>query len=562
MIPEISKTQHSVGTGGKKKPCACFIEFDTVRAAQQALRQTGRHSPISATPAESGMVPDQVLWKNISLPKWNVKLKSAVFTAIITFLCIFWTIPVGVIGAISNIQALTKAVPFLGFINSIPPVVLGVVTGLLPVVLLAVLMALVPIFCTLFAKTFEPTMGAVQLKVQSWYFAFQVIQVFLITTFSSGAASVVQKIINDPGTAPQLLANNLPKASNFYISYFILLGLLTAAMQMLNLVPLLMVMILGKILDKTPRKMYNRYVNLSGLGWGSLYPKFVNLGVIALSYSIIAPLVLGFATVGFILLYLAFRYNVLFTLGTQFDTKGQCYARALQQLTVGIYLSEICLIGLFAINSANSLIDLGPLIITVALLVTTIAWHVLMRMKMKKLMTRLLTEHQHASIHPGHSTPPNDEEKLAHLNKDGYTSNPAGAAASSYQVPSPVPAPAPAPPPSSFLARVANFFRPKTSATSAYISARILSPYLATPVRPYTPRECHDAYLHPALVDRTTVVWLVRDPFGISKEEVNATRQDGLVVSDEAAWVDDAGKVQWDQDRLDKVPIHEDAVLY
>jgi hypothetical protein len=73
-----------------------------------------------------------------------------------------------------------------------------------------------------------------------------------------------------------LLAENLPKASNFYISYFILFGLITAAMQLLNL----FFLVLGKILDTTPRKMYNRYVKLSGLGWGSLYPKFTNLGVI------------------------------------------------------------------------------------------------------------------------------------------------------------------------------------------------------------------------------------------------------------------------------------------
>jgi len=55
--------------------------------------------------------------------------------------------------------------------------------------------------------------------------AFQVIQVFLITTFASGAAAVVTKIIDDPGSATTLLAENLPKASNFYISYFIVQGL-------------------------------------------------------------------------------------------------------------------------------------------------------------------------------------------------------------------------------------------------------------------------------------------------------------------------------------------------
>jgi calcium permeable stress-gated cation channel len=141
-------------------------------------------------------------------------------------------------------------------------------------------MALVPIIMNVLAKLFEPTQGSAQMKVQGWYFPFQVIQVFLVTTFASGAAAVVKGIIQDPTSAPTLLAKNLPKASNFYISYFVLFGLQSAAMQFLNLVPLLFVLVLGKILDKTPRKMYNRYANLGGLGWGSIYPVFTNLGVV------------------------------------------------------------------------------------------------------------------------------------------------------------------------------------------------------------------------------------------------------------------------------------------
>jgi hypothetical protein len=41
----------------------------------------------------------------------------------------------------------------LAWINSIPPVILGVITGLLPTVMLAVLMSLVPVFCRFAAKT-------------------------------------------------------------------------------------------------------------------------------------------------------------------------------------------------------------------------------------------------------------------------------------------------------------------------------------------------------------------------------------------------------------------------
>jgi hypothetical protein len=129
----------------------------------------------------------------------------------------------------------------------------------------------------------EVTLPAVELKTQTWYMAFQVIQVFLVTTFSSGAASSAAQIVSNPGSATTLLAENLPKASNFYISYFILQGLGIAAGDLLNIGALVMLTVVGKFLDKSPRKMFKRFITLSGLGWGSIYPKFGNLGIIGTS---------------------------------------------------------------------------------------------------------------------------------------------------------------------------------------------------------------------------------------------------------------------------------------
>lgn len=280
LVPEVAKEQAQKRDPKSNKLAAIFIEFDTMRSAQAAFQQVAHQVPFHLTPQDTGMPPDQVLWGNLNMTWWKRKMWSAGGTGLATFLCIFWTVPVAFVGIITNINYITNKVPFLSFINDIPSEILGIVTGLLPTILLAVLMALVPIILSLIARQFEPTMPAVQLKVQAWYFPFQVIQVFLITTFTSAATAVVTQIINQPSTAPTLLAKNLPKASNFYIAYFILIGLITAALQIMNAIPLLMVLVLGKFLDTTPKKMYNRYVTLAGIGWGAFYPKMTLLGVI------------------------------------------------------------------------------------------------------------------------------------------------------------------------------------------------------------------------------------------------------------------------------------------
>lgn len=166
---------------------AAFIEFSNQSAAHHAYQTIGREGLNKFAPRYIGVQPDEVVWKNLGVSNASRKIKLLIATLIIWVMIIFWAIPVAFVGALSNINYLTNKVPFLSFINKIPTVILGVVTGLLPTILLAVLMALVPIICGLLAKKAgEPTMSAIELRVQNWYFAFQVVQVFLITTFTSG----------------------------------------------------------------------------------------------------------------------------------------------------------------------------------------------------------------------------------------------------------------------------------------------------------------------------------------------------------------------------------------
>lgn len=166
---------------------AAFIEFSTQSAAHHAFQSVARESKTKFAPRYIGVQPEEVVWKNLSVSYTSRKSKLMLATVVIWVLILFWAVPVAFVGALSNINYLTNKVKFLSFINDIPKVILGVVTGLLPVVLLAVLMALVPIICGLLAKLAgEPTLSAVELRTQSWYFGFQVVQVFLVTTFASG----------------------------------------------------------------------------------------------------------------------------------------------------------------------------------------------------------------------------------------------------------------------------------------------------------------------------------------------------------------------------------------
>lgn len=126
----------------------------------------------------------------------------------------------------------------------------------------------------------EPTKTVIEIKVLKWYFVFQVLQVFLVTTLASGAAAVASQIVQDPSSVPQLLAERLPRASNTYLAYFVVQALTNAPSNILNYTDVLSFWFFDKFFDKTPRQKYNSYITMRGMAWGKLFPKYGNFVII------------------------------------------------------------------------------------------------------------------------------------------------------------------------------------------------------------------------------------------------------------------------------------------
>lgn len=252
-----------------------FVEYYTQADAQAAYQTTTHHLPLRMAPRYVGINPGDVIWDNLRIKWWERVLRYAATIAFVCVLIIFWAVPVAFVGFLSNIDKLRESVSWLHWLYSVPTVIFGVISGLLPSILMAVLMALLPIILRLMAKWGGcPSTAAVELRTQNFYFAFQVVQVFLVATISSAASAAISTILSNPSSAVNLLAEKLPLASNFYINYFILQGLTIASGGFLQLVGLILFYVLGRILDNSPRKMYKRWISLSGLGWGTVFPVY------------------------------------------------------------------------------------------------------------------------------------------------------------------------------------------------------------------------------------------------------------------------------------------------
>ena len=450
----------------------------------------------------------------------------------------------------------------------------------------------------------------IELFCQDSYFAFQVIQVFLITTLTSAASAAATDILKDPTLVESLLSANLPKASNFYISYFLVQNLALAAGAVVHFGRLLRLHVFSKT-KHDPRQIWNRWHRLQQIHWGAIFPVYTNLGVIALSYSLIAPIILGFATLGTMFVYGIYRYNLIFFYDSEISTMGLVYPRALLHLLLGVYFSVVCMIGLFALKSAW-----GPLAMMIALLVFTILVHISVRETMAPLLsnlprTLLVDQQQHRTptenqtnggeadgqehrpdennFHEDDEFIDEQEEDIAFepenpantrvmeglpnaglatfdffkmianrkLSPQHDPDDPDNTSPTSQRVSASFPlsfvskilSPTPVPEPN----YIQKFFYPTLYTSPERLRNTLLSDLYASPSGYPSPpiysstQLVKQAYSHPSLYAQAPILWIPRDPAGVSKQEVRHTSLiPGLEITDEGASLGEDGGFEVD----------------
>jgi calcium permeable stress-gated cation channel len=252
-----------------------------------------------------------------------------------------------------------------------------------------------------------------------------------------------------------------------------------------------------------------------------------------ITYAAIAPLVLGFATITLGLFHLAWRYNILFVTDTKIDTRGLIYPRALKQLFSGIYISEICMIGLFGASVA-----IGPLVLMVVFLVFTVLFHVTINNALNPLLYNLPrsleVEEQSLRLELG---------AINNGEKNGKSVNEKVSSSPTEKKPG----------------FVAKFLKPWTH--QDYATLRKLVPHDRFDYdNLYTDEVERDAYYPPSVTSPAPLLWIPEDPAGISKQEVRDTGR-VIPITDEGCVLTEKNKLEWDTEGV-RPPLWEEKIYY
>lgn len=252
---------------------------------------------------------------------------------------------------------------------------------------------------------------------------------------------------------------------------------------------------------------------------------------------------LGFATVGLGLFYLAYRYNILFVYDAKIDTKGLIYPRALQQLMTGVYIGELCMIGLFAIAKAW-----GPLALMIIFLVFSALFHISLNKALGPLLYNLpksleAEEESHRAELEKATAISSPNEKLGLADEKSPSSATTSTRPTTHKKP--------------------NFFTKwlHPEIYTDYATLRRLVPHdFADVDNLYDEETERDAYYPPSVTAQTPLLWVPRDEGGVSREEVAHTSQ-VIEITDEGATLDEKNNIVWDAE-LARPPIWKERVLY
>ncbi|KAK1590472.1 uncharacterized protein LY79DRAFT_590427 [Colletotrichum navitas] len=595
LTHQINKLRRSLLKGeGRRLPTA-FVEFSSQADAERAYQTLAHNRPLHMSPRYIGIRPDEVVWASVRMQWFERIVRGFVMRAAITAAIIFWSVPSAFVGVISNIRFLANLFPFLVWVTELPGPVTGIISGLLPALALSFLMAIVPWLlrgCARLAGI--PSLSLIELFVQHAYFAFQVVQVFLVTTFTSAASGALSQVIQNPLSAKDLLADNLPKSSNFYISYILIQCLAVGAASLLRVFDVFRHHVMAKAFDN-PRGLFRIWHRDRPVHWGAMFPVFTNMGVIAISYSCIAPVVLGFATVGLYCIHLVYKYNLLYVSDSSIDTRGLVYPRALMHLLVGLYLATICLIGLFALRSAYP-----PMIMMIGFLIFTALVHISLREAVSPLLYNIpralalemeeldggrypqddfLTDADVTASYPDvfDHIEEEDDGPVRQVNGSRGLEGASGLMASvhdwsanalakklqttveNWGLAGPIayasqwvyPDPSVEP---NFLLR---WLHPGVFDDFSTLR-RMIPGDLPDPTQTYPPDYARRAYWPPEMTSPAPIIWIPKDPAGVSKQEVEHCRK-VVVCSDEGAELNGKCRIEVE---VEKAPFWVPRVLY
>ncbi|CAK9063390.1 unnamed protein product [Durusdinium trenchii] len=257
------------------------------------------------------------------------------------------------------------------FLDKVEPLILSVendqlrrlLQGVMSTGVLKMFMSFLPtLFMAIIHNVLTLKAGAwAQLKLQDWFFAFQMVFVLLVTTIVGTILNVLEKILAHPGEVVYILADALPGFSDFYINY-ILLSCFLQVFDLLRTVNLAKyVFYRSRNVEEDEARQLSEPEDQDSDGMGARMAKVALHLVVCTVFASCCPVILLIAWLYFAVGRYTYGFLVIFAETKKPDMGGAFWVKSLRHLFLGLLVYILLMVGLLSRASATREPVLGAL---------------------------------------------------------------------------------------------------------------------------------------------------------------------------------------------------------
>jgi len=343
---------------------AAFISFSDLTSTNLALQACHHHKPwvCEVQPAPK---PEQVEWKNVGTSNKSKQIGELLSLALTVILCLFWTIPVGFVASLSNVESLTELLPFLKpvvennpwfgqLLAQLAPLILVGFISMLPYILLA-FVGLEKSICL--ASLQSPSL----FNKVAW---FTIIQTFFVSTLSGSVTSELQKISENPSYAVELMAKALPSQASYFIQVILVQNFLGLGTELLRVSPVAQAVIRHYAAKMTGYDLTEKEMNTTIMGlrvfsdpleyyFGSkLGGETILIFMVLFVYGTMSPITCYFTLLVFFILAMGFRNQFIYIYPIANDSGGTLFTCFIKTIIVCMIIAQVILIGVVGLKQS------------------------------------------------------------------------------------------------------------------------------------------------------------------------------------------------------------------
>lgn len=311
---------------------------------------------------EPAVEPRDIIWTNEETSAWDRVVRQLIMTSLMALLLTLTLSIDYFLAVLVNMSEIKHVSPWLGDLLDESVRLRVFVQKSLPTLLLILINALVPVamrYSTYFQRM--RSHSRIDHSVLSNYYLYLLFSVVIVFLFTN-LRDMLRELSQSPMHMIDKVAQSLPVARNFSLSYVVFQGLAIQPFQMVLLPTLLRNELYRWLCGSTPRARAHMF-RAPSMSVGTLYPQALLVFTLAVLYSIVSPLITVFGAVYFGVAYLVLKYQLLNVLDKPYDSHGHAWPLAVKRCLWALVLFQVFQLSLFSVRKqvVNSLL-IVPLI--------------------------------------------------------------------------------------------------------------------------------------------------------------------------------------------------------